>query len=505
MDKQIGDSMKVGSSVSDMAISKARGSKGNFSTMAGMKGIVNNVLNEPIEFPVKSSAKEGLSPIEYFITTHGSRKGLADTALNTARAGYLTRRLFSVAQDVMITSEDCGTEDYIVITDKIYNFKTDISKNIRGRFLAEDLKNLEGEIIYKKGHFITIKDAHRIQDLGIKKVKVRSPLTCENESGICQKCYGMNMGGDQVVDLGEPVGTIAAQAIGEPGTQLTMRTFHSGGAATEQGDITQGLPRVEEIFDRRKPKIPAVISKTSGEVLSVTEKDDIKTITILTEDEDVKVKEIVYSIPYLRIPVVKKGDKVKKGQLLTEGSANIEEMLKYAGISQTQDYITAETVKIYELQGSSVSRKHMETVIRQMFSREKIIDSGDSAYVEGDYIEKTKIKSINKKILENGGKPIKTSPAVLGITEATLSSKSFLSAASFQYTVKVLINASLRGDIDTLEGPKENVIIGRLVPAGSGFKGSRKYEVIKKAQEERDMKNRKMEEEEEMKEEEFEL
>lgn len=481
IDEEISKFMPEDGSVSDMIVSGSRGSKGNMSAMAGMKGIVSNVLNQPIEFPVKSSIKEGLEPIEYFITTHGSRKGLADTALNTARAGYLTRRLFDAGQDVIIKEEDCGTKNSIVISKNTEGFTLPFIKTAKGRYLAETVK-VDDEVIFKKGHFITHLDAEKLDELGIEEVKVRSPMTCETEGGLCQKCYGMDMGGDQLVDIGEPVGTIAAQAIGEPGTQLTMRTFHSAGAASKEGDITMGLPRVEEIFERRKPKIPAIISKTDGEVISI-EKDGQKTLVTVHSPKEAK-KEKIYVIPYLRNLIVKVGDKVLKGDFLTDGHGDIAELLKYAGPDRTKEYIISETVKIYELQGSSVARKHIEVIISQMFSMSKVIDKGDAEVIEGSILQNSEIAKINKKLKKAGKVEMETELLVLGIAEISLSRKSWLSSVSFQHSVRMLINASLEGRVDELEGLKENVIIGSLIPAGTGFKGSRKYEMIKKLQEE---------------------
>ncbi len=503
IDEKISEVMNEDSSVFEMTDSGARGSKGNLSTMIGMKGIVTNVLNEGIEFPVKSSIKEGLDPIEYFITTHGSRKGLADTALNTAKAGYLTRKLFDVAQDVIITAEDCGTKKSIELSEKGEGFVLPLSKTARGRFLAEDIKDKDGNIIFKKGHFLTILDANSLTEKGIDKVRVRSPLTCELHGGICQKCYGMDMGGDQLVDLGETVGTIAAQAIGEPGTQLTMRTFHSAGAATREGDITTGLPRVEEIFERRKPKVPAIIAKADGEVISIEKKD--KKIMVTVSQPNEKVKERIYTIPYRRTLKVKEGDKIKAGQLITDGSANLEELLKYGGKEKTQEYIISETVKIYELQGSSVSRKHMEVIISQMFSRSKIINPGDSDFIEGDIVENSELEKVNAKLKEEGKMEAEGKLLILGISDVSLSRKSFLSSVSFQHSVRMLINASLKGAVDDLKGLKENVIIGNLIPAGTNFEGSKKYQIIKEEQERVRKEMERIEEEERMEKEDDEI
>lgn len=473
-----------GSSITDISDSGARGSRGNLSTMAGMKGIVANVSNEGIEFPVKSSFKEGLDPIEYFITTSGARKGLADTALNTAKAGYLTRRLFDVGQDVIIKENDCGTKSAITIFAQGTGFTLPLSKTCRGRFTFAPVKNKKDEVLFKKGHFLTIFDANKLDTEEIEKVEVRSPMTCRSVDGVCQKCYGMDMGGDQMIDVGETVGTIAAQAIGEPGTQLTMNTKHMAGAASRGGDVTQGLPRVEEIFERRKPKVPAIIAKEDGEVFAI-EKEGQKTLLIVHTDEEVgkgKSKERVYLIPFLRSSIVKAGEKIKKGQLLTDGAASLEELLKLAGKEITQEYIISETVKVYELQGSSVARKHMEVIIKQIFSRSKVILSGDSEFIDGDIVENSELEKVNEELKSQGKELVESELLILGISEVSLSRKSFLSAASFQYTVKMLINASLRGAVDPLKGLKENVIVGGLIPAGTNFEGSRKYEIIKEVQ-----------------------
>jgi DNA-directed RNA polymerase subunit beta' len=479
-----------------MTESGARGKKGNLSTMVGMKGIVSNVLNEGMEFPVKSSMKEGLDPIEYFITTHGSRKGLADTALNTAKAGYLTRKLFDVAQDIVITDADCKTKKSVVLTSKGDGFILPLSKTARGRYVAEDV--MEGnDVLFKKGHFLSILDANSLTQKGVEQIKVKSPMTCELHGGICQKCYGMDMGGDMLVDLGETVGTIAAQAIGEPGTQLTMRTFHSAGAATRGGDITSGLPRVEEIFERRKPKVPAIIVRANGEVMSLDEGDKKTLVTISQPDE--KIKEKVYTIPYLRTLEVKVGDKVSMGDVITDGSAGLEEMLKYAGKEKTQEYIISETVKIYELQGSSVARKHMEVIISQMFSRSRVVSPGDSLFIEGDIVENSELEFINLKLKEDGKQLAEGELLILGISEVSLSRKSFLSSVSFQHSVRMLINGSLKGAVDNLKGLKENVIIGNLIPAGTNFEGSKKYEMIKEVQQKAE-EDRLLAEQEEMKE-----
>jgi DNA-directed RNA polymerase subunit beta' len=482
-------SLDPNGSVHDMWQSGARGSLGNLTQMVGMKGLIQNTIGETIEFPIISSAKEGLTPIEYFITTHGSRKGLADTALNTAKAGYLTRRLFDVAQDVIINMEDCKTKDSIIITRKSSaGFDVPLVKNIKGRYLAKEVKDKEGKVLFKKDHFVTKDDAQAIEDAGIEEVIVRSPMSCMATRGICQKCYGLDLGSDKLIDKGEAVGTIAAQAIGEPGTQLTMRTFHQGGTASVGGDITQGLPRVEEIFERRIPKIPAMISKVDGTVLEIIKEGGMTDITILPEAEDRKKfkkdKKNTYSVSPRRMVLVKVGDEVKKGDMLTDGSVDISEMFKYAGKSKTQNYIIDEATKIYELQGASISRKHIEVIIKQMFSRSKVKISGDTGLTVGEIVEDHILVRENDIVKAKGLEEAKTTPLILGITEVSLTRESFLSAVSFQNTTKMLINASTRGAIDNLQGLKENIIIGKLIPAGTGYEGSKKKEMIDRLQEE---------------------
>src|SRR3989344_3278398 len=315
--------------------------------------------------------KEGLTPIEYFITTHGSRKGLTDTALNTAKAGYLTRKLFVVAQDVMVTEEDCGTKEGIFVTKQSASgIDIQIVKNIRGRFLASDITAKDGTVLFKKGHLLTKLEAIKVQEAGIESVHVRSPLTCKSVSGICQRCYGLDLGKHEIVGLGEAVGTVAAQAIGEPGTQLTMRTFHTGGVSSLGGDITQGLPRVEELFEKRAPKYPAIVARVDGVISEIKDLGKEKVMIILPDIADKpkttkskKKSESEYVMSYNRIPLVKVGDKVKKGDLLTDGAADIDELFKYAGRERAQEYIISEVTKPYELQGETVARKHIETIV----------------------------------------------------------------------------------------------------------------------------------------------
>ncbi|MEK7157480.1 MAG: DNA-directed RNA polymerase subunit beta' [Patescibacteria group bacterium] len=484
IEKLIPESLDPKGSVYDMWKSGARGSLGAITQMAGMKGLIQNTKGDTIQFPVISSTKEGLTPIEYFITTHGSRKGLTDTALNTAKAGYLTRKLFDVGQDVIIADEDCGSKESILIkNESASGMETSIVKNIRGRVLAHDVVDSNKSIIFKKGHLLSKNDAIKIEKAEINEVLVRSPLSCKSVQGICAQCYGSDLGKDKLIGLGEAVGTIAAQAIGEPGTQLTMRTFHSGGIASVGGDITQGLPRVEEVFEKRKPKTPAVVSEVNGIVTSIKDLDKERIVTIIPEISDKpkgnkKTAEVEYAMNYKRMALVKVGDTVKKGDIITDGSADIEEVFKYAGKERAMNYVISEVNKLYELQGETVSRKHIEIIVRQMFSRRRVISSGDAGLSVGDLITEFEMIDANNKAKAKGGEEAKTEPIVMGITEVSLSRRSFLSAASFQHTTKILINSAIRGNTDRLVGLKENVIIGRLIPAGTGFKGSEKYKMI---------------------------
>ena len=470
-------------SVYDMVTSGARGSTSQITQMAGMKGLITNTAGETIELPILSCSKEGLTPIEYFITTHGSRKGLTDTALNTAKAGYLTRKLFVVAQDVMTSEEDCGTKEGITIKkDSALGIEVVLSKNIRGRILAADCSKTDGPVLFKKGHLITKDDALAIEEAGVTEVNVRSPLSCKSISGICTKCYGTDLGKNKLIEIGEAVGTVAGQAIGEPGTQLTMRTFHSGGTASVGGDITQGLPRVEEIFEKRRPKNPALVNVVDGTITEVKDLGKEKIIKVLADAEEKggkgKKKELEYSINYKRMPLVKAGDKVKKGDIITDGSADIEEVFKYAGKERAREYVISEVSKIYELQGETVSRKHIEVIVRQMFSRKRVKDNGGTTLSVGDIVDPMILASENEKATKAGLEEAKAESVVMGITEVSLSRKSFLSAASFQHTTRILINSAIRGSVDRLSGLMENVIIGRLIPAGSGFKGSPKQKMV---------------------------
>ena len=492
IEKSMQESMDKTGSVYDLVKSGARGSMGQLTQMAGMKGLIVNTAGETIDFPIISSNKEGLSPIEYFITTHGARKGMADTALNTAKAGYLTRKLFDVAQDCLITEEDCGSRDGIMLN-KITSsgIEVSIAKIAKGRFLAEDVKDKDGNVLFKRNHFLSRDDAAKIEAAGISNFLVRSPLTCKVLNGICIHCYGVDLGKNKIIGLGEAVGTVAAQAIGEPGTQLTMRTFHAGGAAQVGGDITSGLPRVEEVFENRLPKNPAIVSRVNGMVSEIKTDGKDKIIFILPDEtEKTKTKaNTEHLVNYRRVVLIKIGDKVNKGDLLTDGSANLDELFKYAGKEKTQNYIIHEITKIYELQGEPVSHKHIEVIIKQMFSRRKIKDPGETKFSQGDIIPQGDLALENEAQKVADKEEAKAEPLLLGITEVSLSRKSFLSSASFQHTTRMLIQNSLRGIKDELKGLKENVIIGRLIPAGTGFPGSEKYDMIKELQKELDKEN----------------
>jgi DNA-directed RNA polymerase subunit beta' len=420
-----------------------------------------------------SSYKEGLTPLEYFITTYGARKGNSDTALKTAQAGYLTRRLVDVAQDAIITEINCGTkESKIIRKENALGIEVPISKNVRGRTLAEEIL-VDGTVLFKKNHLISKDDALAIENAGVTEARVYSPLMCQSMHGICQNCYGLDMGRNKLVDLGEAVGIVAAQAIGEPGTQLTMRTFHAGGVAGT--DITQGLPRIEEIFERRMPKNPAIIAHEAGEVMGIRDEGKEKIIVIIADEDASKGnksgKHVEYTVPFRRQSIVKVGDRIARGQMLTDGSCDIDELFNFASKEVAEEYIVSEINKVYELQGASISRKHVEVIIKQMFGRVKIVNPGDTKFTQSDVVEISTFRGENNRVKALGKTEAKGRHLVLGITDVALSTDSWLSSASFQNTTRVLITASTRGQIDELRGLKENVIIGRLIPAGTGLRG----------------------------------
>ncbi len=478
--KHVVDALDRSGPVHDMITSGARGSVVQLHQMVGMKGLITNPRGEIIEFPITSSLKEGLTPIEYFISTHGARKGLADTALNTARAGYLTRRLFDVAHDVIVLEEDCEMKEGVVIPRPgKENIGGSFADRVAGRVLCD------GAAGFKRNHLLNRDDAKVVEESTETEVTVRSPMTCKVARGVCQKCYGMDLTTGELVDLGEAIGVIAAQAIGEPGTQLTMRTFHTGGVATAGGDITMGLPRVEEVFETRMPKLPATIARVSGVITDIVRDGQETVITILPEASTaVKTakaakKDAEYRIHPLRTILVKQGATVTKGDFLTDGSADLDEIFLYSGKECAQQYIINEITRIYELQGVSTARKHLEVIVKQMFSRISVTNSGDTGVSAGEIVSDFEFDRINKAQKDIDGEPAKGKPLLLGITEVSLTRASFLSAISFQNTPRKLAEAAVGGAVDRLIGLKENVIIGRLIPAGTGFKGSKKYEMIK--------------------------
>ena len=461
--------------VYDMVTSRARGSIGNISQMSGMIGLIINTAGNTLEFPIIPSYKEGLSPLEYFVTTHGSRKGLADTALNTSKAGYLTRRLVDVSQDVIISEEDCGEkEGRLISTANISGIDSGIGGILKGRVLAKDVKDEKGSLIFKKGVLLSKYDAKDVETKNVKEAYIRSPLTCRSLHGICQKCYGLDLGKHEMIKLGEVVGIVAAQAIGEPGTQLTMRTFHSGGVSEIGGDITMGLPRVEEIFEKRAPRNPATIATVTGEVMEVKTDGKDKTITILVDVEN-RTKSgnnnsVVHEVPFSRTIMVKAGQRVNRGDILTDGSVNISELFLHGGKVKAEDYILNEVSKVYALQGAAISRKHVEVIVRQMMSRKRVKESGETRFVLGEIIETSELLVENERVRAVGGAVATGETLVLGISEVSLTTHSWLSAASFQNTSRILIDTAIQGGVDHLRGLKENVIVGRLIPAGTGFR-----------------------------------
>jgi len=457
--------------------SGARGSWSQAVQLVGMKGLVINPASEVIELPIISSFKEGFNVLEYFISTHGGRKGLADTALKTASAGYLTRRLVDVAQDLIIKEEDCNDKEGIHVYKRdLDEIGISFAERIVGRVSLENIIHSKTKkVILKKNEPIDKSKAEEIQALGTEKLLVRSPISCKSRFGVCKMCYGYDLGRNKLIEKGEAVGIVAAQAIGEPGTQLTLRTFHTGGIAGG-ADITQGLPRVEEIFEARIPRGKAAISELKGEVVSIKEESGQKIIRIegWIESKEKKsgrrkaAKE--YIIPPQTGIWVQKGDSVERGQQICEGPVDLKEMFKLAGQEAVQRYIIKEVQKIYSTQGGGLSDKHIEVIIRQMFSRVKIKDGGDSELLPGAIIEKDIFLDENDKIKKANKKPATGQLMILGITKVALSTESFLSAASFQETVRILIKAASEGRIDKLRGLKENVILGKLIPAGTGLK-----------------------------------
>ena len=449
--------------------SKARGNDSQLGQLSGMRGIMSKPDGEEVEIPIFASFKEGLDVQEFFLSSHGSRKGTADTALKTADAGYLTRRLVDVVQDLIIKEEDCGTiqglEVSAFIDDKSGTVLESFEERILGRFTNQKVINPETkELIIDKGELITEQVAKKIIAAGITKLEIRSVLTCKTHNGLCQKCYGRNLATGNVVEVGEAVGIMAAQSIGEPGTQLTMRTFHTGGVAGAD-DITQGLPRVEELFEARIPKAKATIAEISGKVTKIQEEKG-KFKIYITNDVEVREHITLYNAK-LR---VEKGQMVEAGQPLTEGSISPKELLAVTDPTTVQEYILREVQKVYKSQGVDVSDKHIETVVKRMISKIRIVDAGDTDFVEGTSVTLREFGERNKPYILEGKVPATGKAVLLGITKASLETDSFLSAASFQETTRILTDAAVRGKIDHLTGLKENVILGKLIPAGTGAK-----------------------------------
>jgi DNA-directed RNA polymerase subunit beta' len=448
-----------------MSDSGARGSISQIKQLSGMRGLMADTSGKTLEIPVKANFREGLNVLEYFISSHGARKGLADTALRTADSGYLTRRLVDVSQDVIVREIDCGTRKGIEVGDiKDGNEVIEsLAERLSGRYTIEPIVHPEtGEIIVGGDQMITDKDADRIVKAGIKKVKIRSILTCHSEYGVCAKCYGANLATNQECNVGEAVGIIAAQSIGEPGTQLTMRTFHTGGVAGD--DITQGLPRVDELFEARKPKGLAVISEIKG-VVKLSETKKKREVIITSEDGDSRT----YLIPYGSRIKVSDGDMIEAGDEITEGSVNPHDILKIKGLNGVQAYLLQEVQRVYRLQGVDINDKHIEVIIRQMLRKVKIEDAGDTNMLPGGLVDMFDFEEENARVTAEGLRPATGRRALLGITKAALATESFLSAASFQETTRVLTEAAIKGRVDPLVGLKENVIIGKLIPAGTGM------------------------------------
>ena len=457
-----------------MANSGARGSVNQIRQLAGMRGLMADTTGRPVEIPIRANFREGLNVLEYFISTHGARKGLADTALRTADSGYLTRRLVDVSQDVIIRELDCGTQGHILVSDiKDGNELIEgLFDRLSGRYAAEDVLNPKtGEVIIPNNSLMLDEEAQLVIDAGVEKVKIRSVLKCEAKVGVCAHCYGSNLAAAGEVNVGEAVGIIAAQSIGEPGTQLTMRTFHTGGVAGD--DITQGLPRVEELFEARKPKGLAIIAEIAGKV-AISETKKKREVSIIDDaNGDVRA----YFIPYGSRIKVAEGEMVEAGDELTEGSVNPHDILKIKGTSAVQDYLIQEVQRVYRLQGVDINDRHIEVIVRQMMRKIKIEDSGDTLLLAGALTDTAEFNRVNEEAVANNKMPAVAANVLLGITKASLATDSFLSAASFQETTRVLTDAAIKGKIDPLLGLKENVIIGKLVPAGTGMGKYRNIEI----------------------------
>ena len=473
---------KMASPLFMMVDSGARGNKAQIKQLSGMRGLMAKPSGEIIERPITANFREGLSVLEYFISTHGARKGLADTALKTADSGYMTRKLVDVAQDVIVYADDCGTNNGITVH-AIYDGDEEVaslSSRIYGRVSCERIVDpVSGEIIVDINDLINEKQAEQLEKIGIEQLKIRSVLTCELKKGCCAKCYGLNLATGQEVKIGEAVGIIAAQSIGEPGTQLTMRTFHTGGVAG--GDITQGLPRVEELFEARKPKKMATLSEISGKVrFEEAAKGSLLNIIVTADDGDTRT----YSTPHTGL-LVKDGEVIEKGRQIQEGALNPHDVLRIRGASAVHNYLIQEVLKVYRQQGVDINDKHIEVIVRQMMRKVRVEEAGDTTLLSGAMADVLEVEDANAAVrqrIANGevredGEPLQEATCtqlLMGITKASLATDSFLSAASFQETTKVLTEAAIKGKVDHLVGLKENVIIGKLIPAGAGLTAYRK-------------------------------
>ena len=463
-----------------MVDSGARGSTSQLRQLAGMRGLIANTAGKTIEVPIRANYREGLNILEYFISSRGARKGLADTALRTADSGYLTRRLVDVSQDVIIRDDDCGCHDGIVVSKIMDGNRVlePLEERLTGRFVVDPVVDPKtGEILMEADRMMTSDDAKRIVDAGIESVKIRSLITCKSRHGVCRKCYGANLAFNEPVQVGEAVGIIAAQSIGEPGTQLTMRTFHTGGVAG--ADITQGLPRVEELFEARKPKGLAIVSEVSGTV-RVEETKKKRTVHVMTAEGE----ERSYEIPFGSRLKVTNDDIIEAGDVITEGSVNPHDIMAIKGVDGAREYLLSEVQKVYRLQGVDINDKHLEVVVRQMTRKVKVSEPGDTDLLPGTMIDMFDYNAENARVREFGGEEAQGEIALLGITKAALATDSFLSAASFQETTRVLTEAAIKGKIDPLVGLKENVIIGKLIPAGTGMMKYRSLNVDVKGDEE---------------------
>ena len=490
--KALADNLPKDNEIYMMADSGARGSMNQIKQLAGMRGLLANTAGHTIEMPIRANYREGLNILEYFVSARGARKGLADTALRTADSGYLTRRMVDVSQSVIVREIDCGTTDGLWVSEihegkeKIESFR----ERLIGRFAVGDVVNpVTGKVIVPEGKMIDLYDANEIEAAGITRLKIRSLLTCRAKTGVCARCYGSDMANGEPVRLGESVGVIAAESIGEPGTQLTMRTFHTGGIASAE-DITQGLPRVEELFESRRPKSMAIMSEISG----VVSQDDTKknvVIKVTGKDENGAEEVKSYSIPFTQHSRVMPGDRVEKGDIITrEGVLYPQDILAIKGLEDVQNYLINEVQKVYRLQGVEINDKHIEVIVRQMCRKVRVTDSGSSNLIGGALASRLEVENINADLQkridagEEGLKLVEYQQVLLGITKAALANDSFLSAASFQETTRVLTEAAIKGKVDPLAGLKENVIIGKLIPAGTGLPEVR--EDLKNREAERD-------------------